>query len=143
MITHKCRVLLVDDHERMRVALRQLLASCEDVEVVAEAGDGEEAIIRVASCQPELILMDINMPRMNGIQATTIIKKAPRATTIIGLCMVHDPYAIEAMLKAGALAVVSKERLDDLYSTIQRACANRREAPKEVSNPVAEEGRSR
>ena len=125
MNTHRCRVLLVDDHEKIREALRKLLASYEDVEVVAEAGDGEEAIIRAASCQAEIILMDINMPRMNGIQATTIIKKAPTATTIIGLCVVHDPYAIEAMLKAGALAVVSKERLDDLYSTIQRACASR------------------
>jgi DNA-binding NarL/FixJ family response regulator len=138
MNIHRCRVLLVDDHERMREALRQLLASYEDVEVVAEARDGEEAIIRVASCQPDLILMDINMPRMNGIQATTIIKKSPREISIIGLCMVCDTYAIEAFLKAGALAVVSKERLDDLYSTIQRACAHRRQVPS-VSNPSEEE----
>jgi DNA-binding NarL/FixJ family response regulator len=125
MNTHRCRVLLVDDHEPMREALRQLLASYEDVEVVAEARDGEEAIIQVASCQPEIIVMDINMPRMNGIQATNIIKKSPRDTAIIGLCMVHDTYAVEAFLKAGALAVVSKERLDDLYPTIQRACIHK------------------
>jgi DNA-binding NarL/FixJ family response regulator len=73
MITHRCRVLLVDDHHQMRAALRTLLAPYDDVEVLGEARDGEEAIIRVASCQPEIILMDINMPRMNGIQATTII----------------------------------------------------------------------
>ena len=72
-----------------------------------------------------MILMDINMPRMNGIQATAIIKKSRRDTAIIGLCLVDDTYAIEAFLKAGAIAVVSKDRLDELYSTIQRACANR------------------
>jgi DNA-binding NarL/FixJ family response regulator len=138
MDTQKCRVLLVDDHERMRKALCNLLASYEDLEVVAEASDGEEAIIQVASCQPDIILMDINMPNMNGIQATTIIKKSPTDTPIIGLCLVEDTYAIEAFLKAGALAVVSKERLDDLYPTIQRACAHRRQVPS-VVNPAAEQ----
>ena len=132
---HKCRLLLVDDHDRVREALRKLLASYDDIEVIAEARDGEEAIIRVASCQPEIILMDINMPRMNGIQATTIIKKSRKDTAIIGLCMVHDTYAIEAFLKAGALAVVSKERLDDLYSTIQRACANRASSSTAILDP--------
>jgi|SRR5689334_23176570 DNA-binding NarL/FixJ family response regulator len=129
MTRHRCRVLLVDDHGPMREALRALLGSYEDVEVIAEARDGEEAIISVASCQPEIILMDINMPRMNGIEATAIIKKSRKEAAIIGLCMIHDTYAIEAFLKAGALAVVSKDRLDDLHSTIRRACAQRRYLP--------------
>jgi DNA-binding NarL/FixJ family response regulator len=118
MNTHRCRVLLVDDHEQIREALRTGLATYEDVEVIAEARDGEEAIMRVASCQPEIILMDISMPKMNGIEATTIIKKSQKETAVIGLCMIRETYAIEAFLKAGALAVVSKERLDDLYATI-------------------------
>jgi DNA-binding NarL/FixJ family response regulator len=59
MNTHRCRVLLMDDHDLMREALRELLRSYEDVEIVAEAKDGEEAIIEVASSQPEIILMDI------------------------------------------------------------------------------------
>jgi|SRR5689334_4821969 len=138
MNTHKCRILLVDDHERMREALRQLLASYDDVEVIAEATDGEEAIIRVASCQPDMILMDINMPRMNGVQATAIIKKSRRDTVIIGLCLVDDTYAIEAFLKAGAIAVVSKDRVHELYATIQRACANRRQVPS-VLDPGAQQ----
>jgi DNA-binding NarL/FixJ family response regulator len=120
-------VLLVDDHDPMREALRTLLASFEDLEVIADARDGEEAIIQVASCEPDIILMDMNMPRMNGIQATTIIKKSRKDIAIIGLCLIHDTYAIEAFLKAGGLAVVSKERLDELYSTIHRACPNRRQ----------------
>ena len=125
MNTHRCRVLLVDDHVLIREGLRTLLASYDDLEVIAEAGDGEEAIIRVASSQPEIILMDINMPRMNGIQATTVIKKSRKEISIIGLCLEHDRYAIDAFLKAGGLAVVSKDRLDDLYPTIQRACTQK------------------
>jgi DNA-binding NarL/FixJ family response regulator len=129
MTPHRCRIRLVDDNERVRESLRSLLAPHEDIEIVGEASDGEEAIIQVASCQPEIILMDINMPRMNGIQATNVIKKSPRRTTIIGVCLVDDGYAIEAFLKAGGLAVVSKERLNDLHSTIQRACGNRASVP--------------
>lgn len=109
----------------MRDALRLLLSSFGDIEVIGEARDGEEAIIQMASCEPEIILMDIMMPRMNGIEATTIIKKSCQETAIIGLCVDHDSYTIEAFLKAGALAVVSKARLEDLRSMIQRACAHR------------------
>jgi DNA-binding NarL/FixJ family response regulator len=129
MKSHSCRVLLVDDHDQIRDALRLLLLSYGDIEVIGEARDGEEAIIRTASCQPEIIVMDINMPRMNGIQATTIIKKSRKQTAIIGLCVIQDTYTIEAFLKAGGLAVVSKQRLEDLRPTIQRACVNRSTAP--------------
>jgi DNA-binding NarL/FixJ family response regulator len=130
MNTHRHRVLLVDDHEPFRDALRVLLSSHEDLEVVAEAMDGEEAIIQFASCQPDIVLMDINMPRMNGIQATNVIKKSRKETAIIGLCVEHDRYTVEAFLKAGGLAVVSKQRLDDLHSTIQRACPKPAVSPK-------------
>ena len=122
MNTHRHRVLVVDDHEPFRDALRALLSPHQDIEIVAEATDGEEAIIQFASCQPDIVLMDINMPRMNGIQATNVIKKSRKETAIIGLCVEHDRYTVEAFLKAGGLAVVSKARLDDLHSTIQRAC---------------------
>ncbi|HET9867430.1 MAG TPA: response regulator transcription factor [Nitrospira sp.] len=125
MATHRCRVLLVDDHEGIRDTLRTLLTAYEDVLVVGEASDGAEAIQRVASCQPDIILLDVNMPNMNGIEAATVIRQLWTDTVIIGLCVVHDTYITEAFLKAGALAVVSKARLDDLHSTIQRACVKR------------------
>ena len=128
MTPYKCRVVLVDDHEPMRDALRILLTSFDDVEIVGEARDGEEAIQRVASCQPDIILLDIRMPKMNGIEAANVIRKSWKDTVIIGLCLVDDTYTTEAFLKAGALAVISKERLDDLHSTIQRACVKRMSA---------------
>ena len=99
MKSHRCRVLLVDDHDGFREVLRQLLSGYEEVEVIAEARDGEEAIIQVASYQPDVILMDLRMPRMDGVRATTVIKKGRLHTPIIGLCLLHDTYTIEAFLK--------------------------------------------
>lgn len=71
MRSHKCRVLLVDDHERIREALRALLIAYDDVQIVGEARNGEEAIEQVASCQPDVILMDTTMPTMNALGAKT------------------------------------------------------------------------
>jgi DNA-binding NarL/FixJ family response regulator len=121
----KCRVLLVDDHVPIRAALRSLLAHYHDVRIVGEASDGQHAIELLASCQPDVILMDINMPRMNGIEATALIKKSLKETIIIGLCAVEDPHKTDAILNAGAVAVIPKHHLNDLYPAIQRACVNR------------------
>ena len=121
----KCRVLLVDDHVPVRAALRRLLAHYHDVRIVGEASDGQQAIELVASCQPDVILMDINMPRMNGIEATALIKKSWKEAIIVGICAVEDPDNMDAILNAGAVAVIQKHQLNDLYSTIQRACVNR------------------
>ena len=122
----KCRVLLVDDHVPIRAALRRLLTShYHDLLIVGEGSDGQQAIELVASCRPDVILMDIIMPTMNGIEATALIKKSWKEAIIIGLCAVEDAHNTDAILKAGAVAVISKHDLNDVYSTIQRACVNR------------------
>lgn len=122
----KCRVLLVDDHAPIRRALHRLLAHYYyDVHVVGEAGDGQQAIELIEPCDPDVILMDIHMPKMNGIEATARIKSFRREVIIVGLCAIEDPHKTDAILKAGAVAVVSKHHLHDLYSTIQRARVNR------------------
>jgi DNA-binding NarL/FixJ family response regulator len=122
---HKCRVLLVDDHVPIRAALRRLLAHYHNVRIVGEASDGQEALERMASCRPDVILMDISMPRMNGIEATTLIKKTWKEAIIIGLCAVEDPDNMDAILMAGAEAVLSKHQVNHLYSAIQSACVKR------------------
>ena len=121
----KCRLLLVDDYEPIRGALRDLLHQYDDMQVVGEATNGQEAIQRVASCQPDVILMDMNMPTMNGIAASSEIKRSWKDSIIIGLVGSVDPHTIDAFMKAGASSVISKHKVDDLYPTIQRACRDK------------------
>ena len=118
----QCRVVLVDDHASMRSAVRNFLTSFGDIQIIGEAADGQEALELVATCQPDVILMDISMPKMNGIEATSVIKKSWNEAVIIGLCSYQDAYTIDALMRAGASAVLSKDRLDQLYPTIHRAC---------------------
>ena len=75
------------------------------------------AVEQVRVCQPDVILMDIHMPRMNGIQAASAIKGSSQEVTIIGLCGVQHLQATNECLQAGALAVVLKDRVEDLHST--------------------------
>ncbi|MFP5502772.1 MAG: response regulator transcription factor, partial [Candidatus Sericytochromatia bacterium] len=71
----KIRVMLSDDHTILRTGLKMLIGAAEDMEVVAEAADGEEAIAQVESVRPEVVLMDISMPKIDGIKATKEIKR--------------------------------------------------------------------
>ena len=121
-MSQKCRVLLVDDHAPFREALRNLLSLHDDLQIVGEAADGREAVQMVETLQPDVILMDIRMPRMNGVEASSVIMKSRNDAIIIGLCVVPDRYTVDAFMKAGATAVISKDRLENLHSTIQRAC---------------------
>jgi DNA-binding NarL/FixJ family response regulator len=123
--THVHRVLLVDDYVPVRIILRNMLTGYVDLQIVGEACDGKQAIEQVAACQPDIILMDYNMPIMNGIEAASLIKKSCGETVIIGLCTVQDTYITDGFLKAGALAVILKDQIDHLHSTIQRAFPKR------------------
>src|SRR5215203_3761600 len=111
----KCTVLLVDDHERLRQELRSLIAQHEDIDVIGEVGDGAQALKFISSCEPHVIVLDLNMPGMNGIEAAGLIKKSWPEIVIIGLCVMQDSGIIDAFLRAGATAVIPKsERLVDL-----------------------------
>lgn len=115
------RVLLVDDHAMVRQGLRSILETYPDLEVVAEASDGEGAVESAISHEPDVVVMDINLPRLNGIDATRRIKKEAPDTVVIGLSVHYSSQTYAAVIEAGASAVLSKEQAtEDLYRTITR-----------------------
>jgi DNA-binding NarL/FixJ family response regulator len=117
----KCRVLLVDDHAPIRTAVRRLLIHYHGIRIVGEAGDGQQAIELMSTCQPHVVLMDINMTGMNGIEATSVIKSVWKEAVVIGLCALENPQHTNAIIGAGAVAVISKHQINELCSTIKKA----------------------
>jgi CheY-like chemotaxis protein len=113
------RVLIADDHAMVRQGLRGLLAGYADIDVVGEAAQGEEAVNLALRLQPDIVLMDVNMPVMDGIEATRHITEAVPMTRIIGLSVQTAGQVETAIREAGALAFLNKEAaVEDLYNTI-------------------------
>ncbi|MDP9485675.1 MAG: response regulator transcription factor [Actinomycetota bacterium] len=102
------RVLVADDHPVFRYGMRAILGAEPDTEIVGEAVDGEEAVILAAELDPDVILMDINMPGVNGIEATRRILEASPQTGILMLTMFEDDASIFAAMRAGARGYVLK-----------------------------------
>jgi DNA-binding NarL/FixJ family response regulator len=114
----------VDDHVMVRQGLRAVLQSYPNLEVVGEAGNGEEAVVSAAKLQPTIVVMDIGMPTLDGIAATRLIKTQYPQMAVIGLSVNAPSFHVDAMLKAGAFEMLTKEKaVDELYSSIQRATA--------------------
>ena len=120
----KIRVLIVDDHAMVRQGLRAVLQSYPNIEVVGEAANGEEGVACVQKLQPAVIVMDIGMPNLDGIGATRLIKVQYPQIAVVGLSVNAPSVHVDAMLKAGAFEVLTKDKaVDELYSAIQRAIA--------------------
>jgi PAS domain S-box-containing protein len=114
-------VLLVDDHAMMRQGLRSVLEAHADIQIVGEASDGHEAVEMADTLRPAVVIMDINMPRLNGIEATARIKAQYPDIRVIGLSVNAGPNNKEAMLKAGADMLLTKEAaVEELYRGIQK-----------------------
>jgi DNA-binding NarL/FixJ family response regulator len=108
MSNEPLRILLVDDHPLVRNGLRALLASVTDMTVVGEASGGEEAITQAAELQPDIILMDLYMPGLNGIEATRRIVQAHPHIGILVLTMLEDDASVFAAMRAGARGYLLK-----------------------------------
>jgi PAS domain S-box-containing protein len=107
------RVLLVDDHKLVRQGLRDILAADERIRVVGEAGTCEEALMLVANLAPDVVITDINLPAMSGIEATKRFKKLYPQMSVIGLSCHAEEHIKQDMLSAGAEVLLSKERAAD------------------------------
>jgi signal transduction histidine kinase/CheY-like chemotaxis protein len=118
----RIRVLLVDDHAMVRQGLRSILASNPIIEIVAEAADGVEALCCVEQHRPAVVVMDINMPNMNGIEATARLTARYPEIHVIGLSVNAGGENQEAMRRAGATMLLTKEAaVEHLYEAIQSA----------------------
>ncbi len=107
-MARKIRVLIVDDHAIVRAGIRLLLNSQPDIEAIGEAENGKEGLARARELSPDVVLMDINMPDMDGIQATRAIKEALPEMRVLALTMHEDSRYFFQMLKEGALGYVLK-----------------------------------
>ena len=105
----KTRILIADDHALVRDGIRALLALCDDFEVVGEAADGQAAIEACRTLDPDVVLMDINMPGLGGLEATLTIKKEKPRIHILVLTQYDDREYVTRFLKVGASGYVLKK----------------------------------
>jgi PAS domain S-box-containing protein len=116
------RVLLVDDHAMMRQGLRSLLENHQDVEVVAEAGDGLQAVALAEQHRPDVVVMDLSLPSLDGVEATRRICLAHPPTVVIGLSVHQSRHIEEAIRRAGAVSYLTKDcAVDQLYEAMSSA----------------------
>jgi DNA-binding NarL/FixJ family response regulator len=106
---HKIRVLLVDDHTILREGVRSLIGNFDDIEVVAEAENGHQAVELVRELKPDVVLMDIAMPLLNGIHATEQIKRERRCTHVLILSQHESDEYVRRALAAGASGFLLKD----------------------------------
>jgi two-component system, NarL family, response regulator LiaR len=124
-MTEPCiRVLLVDDHAVVRSGLGAVIASSDDMTLVGEAGDGEQAIQLSERLQPDVVVMDLLMPKMDGVAATEAIHKRWPQIKIIALTSFKEKEYVEGALKSGAMSYLLKNvSADELLAAIRHAAA--------------------
>jgi DNA-binding NarL/FixJ family response regulator len=103
------RIIAADDHQIMREGIKLLIADEPDMELVGEASTGRQALDMAGTLTPDVVVMDIGMPEMDGVEATTKIVAAHPAVKVIALSMHADPYYINSMKRAGASGYILKE----------------------------------
>lgn len=139
---HSCvtiRVLAVDDHPVVRAGIRAIIAHESDMCVVAEAGDGNEAAAEYEAQTPDVVLMDLRMPRMDGIAAIRAILAAHREARIIALTSYEGDADIYRALDAGACGYLIKDMLGtQVVNAVRTAAAGKRVIPPEVASRLAE-----
>ena len=134
------KILLADDHQIVRDGLRSMLGKQDGFQVVAEADNGKSAVDLALQFKPDVIIMDITMPELNGIEATRMILKASPQCKVITLSMHSDKRYVTRALKAGALGYLLKDSaFDELVKAIRTVLRNRIYLSTEINEAVVKE----
>ena len=140
------RVLLADDHETVRQGLKLLIDGQPDMQVVGEAGDGEAAVAQVPALKPDVAVLDVSMPRMNGLAAARAIREQGPSTAVVALTRYGDAAYVKALLDAGASGYVLKRSASaELLSAIRAAARGEQHLDPTVAahgHPAAVRGRA-
>ena len=117
------RILLADDHAVVRTGFRRILEAQPDMEVVGEVANGRDAVDQAASLQPDLVIMDVTMPELNGIEATRRICESSPKTRVLALSMHRDSVYVREILRAGARGYLLKDSSEADFVGAVRAIA--------------------
>jgi len=133
----RIRILLADDHAMVRQGFRMILAAQADMEIVGEAGNGREAVTLAAELTPDVVVMDVAMPELNGIEATRRITDASPRTRVLALSMYKDSVYVREILRAGARGFLLKDAIDrDLLAAVRSVAAGEGYLSPAVSEAV-------
>lgn len=133
------RILIVDDHEMVRRSIATLLSTESSFDVVGHACTGLEAVRRAEQHQPDVVLLDISLPELNGLQAAPLIKRVAPATEILMVTNHDNPFLVREALRLGARGFVSKsEMFAELITAIVHVHAKKRFISKALSTAVGQ-----
>ena len=138
----RIRILLADDHAVVRQGFKMILAAQPDMEIVGEAGNGREAVELAEKLRPEVVVMDVSMPELNGIEATRRLAASTPHTRVVALSMHKDSVYVREILRAGARGYLLKESVaGDLVSAVRSVASGESYLSPAVSNAVLDDYR--
>ncbi len=134
-----CRIIITDDHQLILDGLRSIIAGESDLQLLAEANNGQQALSLCESLQPDLVLMDIDMPVMNGLEATTQIKKKFPSVRVMVLTMHDEAALVKRIMEIGADGYMLKNAdQEELLSAIRKVAGGEKHYSEKVLNALKE-----
>ena len=134
------RLLLVDDHTMVRQSMRRSMES-EGFDIVAEAGDGEEAVRLAAELTPDVVLMDVSMPVLNGVEATRLVRERSPSSQVVMLTMHADADMVRRALRAGAVGYLTKDcSIDEVAQAVRLAAEGEGALSPDLAAAMLREG---